>query len=178
MRPYRLQACLLTISLWSIALSGCASDPSGGLGDGDPPYEREYAEVYQATRRVLERHFGRIQTSYHTAGKKDLYVLGRIHSDGISQYRMKVTARVVMDEDDHFVPEVRVEMMVDTSDPIPDKRSVAQPNHRWTQVGFQHDMEAQLLNEIHRELGQRDFATPFFTNPLPQAQPAADPSAF
>lgn len=161
----------------TLPLLGCGGDM--GLRDDHHNEAAEYREVAAATRAVLTKHFGRVHVERHTADG-GLFVASKISTDGLTQYRLKVTARVVRTEDDHLAPEVRVLQQVDMAVVEPDKRSMAQPQHRWRAIGFQHDMEAQLINEIYEQLGHKTFDATHFRNPLPkpEAAPPSDPSAY
>ncbi len=171
----------LSISLFALfALSGCATDWCNEPANHYDP-AASYGETYRAVHAVLCRHF-QVHTSRHTPNDADMFAVSKITHDGINQFRFKVTARVVEDEDDLFSPEIRVLEQVDMSMSNAGVRSVAQSDHDWRTTGFNHSMEAQLLNEVQELLRNRKgFESKMFLNPLPApgaAAPPADPSAY
>lgn len=164
-----------------VALAGCATDPDPNATSRDYDEGAEYRRVYAATYKVLATHFN-VETSRRAPNRSEIIATSTISTDGVTQYRMKVTARVMWDEDEILRPEVRVLEQVDMGIADASARNVGQMNHLWRTTGFNADMERQLLNEIHAELGHGRFKGDLFMrNTLrdTSAPPSpSDPSAY
>lgn len=148
------------------AVVGCAD--RGFRAPYPYPERADRERVWKAMHTVLTRNGFLVQTSRYTG--TDMVATSRVHSEGFQKYRMKVTARVALDEDDFPEPIVRVVQQVDVSDPDVMTRGTIQPRYQWRNVGFHEAMEAQLRNEIEQELYGRSnpFDGKFFRSHLPK----------
>ena len=139
----------------SLLCLGCAERPplpeeAGYQAATAPiPSYAEYKAVWQSTYKVMKGHF-LIRISRFEDGM--IVATSEIQAPSGTKQRLKVVAQVVEDEDGFFEPQVRVHEQVDTSIVTPFRAAVHSSHYRWRDVGFNHQAEARLVEEIYREM--------------------------
>lgn len=108
----------------------------------------DYSRVLEATHKVMTRHNLYVQESQYR--ENTLVAVSQVRGDFLNKTRVKVVARVVESDEGYPEPSIRVLNQWDNADT---KAYHDQVGERWVNLSTNAAMEAQLYNEIQRELG-------------------------
>ena len=102
--------------------------------------------LWEASLKVMKQHFF-VRHAEKTRGR--IVAESPIRVAMLDKSRQKIESRILRDDDFYWDLEVRVTNQVDTS--LPTHLARHQPRYVWRAVGFDHDMEAKLVNEIKQQ---------------------------
>ena len=137
---------ILVIFLFTIIMVGCTSVEKKNA---------EYYKVYDAAYRVLTRNNLTVRKSLY---RENTWVaISREQGDFLNKSRVKIVARVEIDEDGYPDANVVVLNQWDNSDAKVRAHPNYQSRKRWINVSRNAAMEAKIYNEIQSELGRHNL---------------------
>jgi hypothetical protein len=127
----------LGLTLAALLLAGCS--------EYNDLEQAEYDRSYAATKEVLTKYFT-VRESDFVEGHMIAY--SRIGTAFMDQQRYKIDAWIDRNEEGFFVPRIQALQQVNTAVVLAGKNSRGQQATHWTNAGLDHNLEADLTNEI------------------------------
>lgn len=124
-----------TVAVLAVCIAGCLPRQTG---------ESSHDRLWQSAREVLAERF-RIVHADRFSGVVEADSL--ISADLYGKYRTRVVAKIIPSRWGRYEVEVRASREYEYSEPS--GVSGKQPGYRWVTVGFDHELEVELLNKIY-----------------------------